>query len=101
MLRWVKLQSEEWKTVIEAIDLSELQHLDFCASNITHKAFELLFDRIPNKNISKVPFKILDVSTGFYTALRILKNIPQATIDMFKALPVLMVWLLLNTRKSE
>jgi adrenodoxin-NADP+ reductase len=25
---------------------------------------------------------------GFYTAHRILKNVPQATVDMFEALPV-------------
>ncbi|KAF9924527.1 hypothetical protein BGZ65_008256, partial [Modicella reniformis] len=49
----VKLQPEEWKTVIEAIDLSELQHLDLYESNITHESFKLLVDRIPDNNASK------------------------------------------------
>ncbi|KAF9982074.1 hypothetical protein BGZ65_003265 [Modicella reniformis] len=62
----VQLQAAEWKTVIEAIDLSDLQHLNLYCSNITHEAFKLFVDRIPGNNTSKVPFKTLDIS---YTGL--------------------------------
>ncbi|KAF9947557.1 hypothetical protein BGZ65_008726 [Modicella reniformis] len=57
----VKLQPKEWKTVIKAIDLSELQYLNLEQSNITYEAFKLLVDRIPDNNTSKVPFKTLDI----------------------------------------
>ncbi|KAG0001571.1 hypothetical protein BGZ65_003365, partial [Modicella reniformis] len=60
VLRGVHLHPQEWKTVIEAIDLSELQYLDLSWSNITHEAFKLLVDRI-SYNTSKMPFRILDV----------------------------------------
>ncbi|KAG0005059.1 hypothetical protein BGZ65_012035 [Modicella reniformis] len=59
---YIKLQSEEWKTVIEAIDMSELQHLDLNRSDITHEEFKLLVDRITDNNTSKVPFKTLDIT---------------------------------------
>ncbi|KAF9954817.1 hypothetical protein BGZ65_003805 [Modicella reniformis] len=62
MLRWVKLQPEEWKTVIKAMDLSKLRHLDFSKSDITHESFKLLVDRIPDNYTSKVSsFKTLDI----------------------------------------
>ncbi|KAF9939589.1 hypothetical protein BGZ65_010099 [Modicella reniformis] len=57
----VNLQSEEWKTVIKAIDLSELKHLELYKSNITHEALKLLVDRIPDNNTSKVSFKTLNI----------------------------------------
>ncbi|KAF9988329.1 hypothetical protein BGZ65_007434 [Modicella reniformis] len=57
----VKLQPGEWKTVIKAIDLSELQNLDLWNCNITHESFKLLVDRIPH-NTSKVPLKVLNIT---------------------------------------
>ncbi|KAF9988330.1 hypothetical protein BGZ65_007435 [Modicella reniformis] len=61
VLRNVKRQPKEWKTVTEAIDLSELLHLSLHMSNITHESFKLLIDRIPDNNTSKCPFKTLDI----------------------------------------
>ncbi|KAF9975353.1 hypothetical protein BGZ65_008295, partial [Modicella reniformis] len=61
MLRNVQLQPKEWKTLMEAIDLSELQHLNLYMSNITYEAFKLLVDRIPDNNTSKMPFKTLNI----------------------------------------
>ncbi|KAF9953846.1 hypothetical protein BGZ65_004419 [Modicella reniformis] len=58
VLQRVYLHPQEWKAVIEAIDLSGL-HLNLYESNITHEAFKLLVDRIPD-NTSKVTLKALD-----------------------------------------
>ena len=44
----LKLQTEEWKSVIEAIDLSELQILSFFKSNLPLVGLQLLVDRIPD-----------------------------------------------------
>ncbi|KAF9988328.1 hypothetical protein BGZ65_007433 [Modicella reniformis] len=49
VLHEIKLQPEEWKTVIEAMDLSKLRHLDLWSSNISHEAFRTLIDRVPDK----------------------------------------------------
>jgi hypothetical protein len=55
------LQTEEWKSVIEAIDLSELQILSFWNSNLPLEGLQLLVDRIPDNpslrtlNISRTP----------------------------------------------
>ncbi|KAF9951219.1 hypothetical protein BGZ65_006098 [Modicella reniformis] len=61
VLHKVQLQSNEWKTVIKAIDLSELQYLDLSMSNITHEAFKLLVGRILDNNTSRMQFKTLNV----------------------------------------
>jgi len=55
----IKLQPEEWETLLNAIDFSELQHLDFKASNFSQDQFRLLIDRIPGDNPSKIPLKTL------------------------------------------
>jgi hypothetical protein len=44
-LKWAVLQPGEWKEVIEAIDLSTLQHLSFEGSNFSQTQFGLLVDR--------------------------------------------------------
>ncbi|KAG0001393.1 hypothetical protein BGZ65_003534 [Modicella reniformis] len=61
VLRNVKLQPEEWETVIGSIDFSELQYLVLSLSNISVEHFRLLVDRIPSNNTSKVPLKTLDI----------------------------------------
>ncbi|KAI8349180.1 hypothetical protein B0O80DRAFT_171041 [Mortierella sp. GBAus27b] len=57
----LKLQTKEWKSVIEAIDFSELQILSFSRSNLSLEELQLLVDRIPD-NPSIVPLKTLDIT---------------------------------------
>jgi hypothetical protein len=63
-LKWiqldgVELQAEEWKSVMEAIDLSELQTLSFGGSNLSLEGLQVLIDRIPK--YAKVPLKTLNI----------------------------------------
>jgi hypothetical protein len=62
----VKLETEDWKSVVEAIDFSELQVLRFYASNLCLESFELLVDRIPDSP-SNVPLVCLDVRSTTLT----------------------------------
>ncbi|KAF9935789.1 hypothetical protein BGZ65_003007, partial [Modicella reniformis] len=63
-LHEIRLEPEEWSTLIEAIDFLELEHLNLESSNISQEEFKLLIDRIPN-NIPKVSLKTLNIrSTG-------------------------------------
>ncbi|KAI8349058.1 hypothetical protein B0O80DRAFT_460610, partial [Mortierella sp. GBAus27b] len=43
-----KFRTEEWKSVIEAIDLSELQTLNFYRSSLPLEGLQLLVNRIPD-----------------------------------------------------
>ncbi|KAF9935788.1 hypothetical protein BGZ65_003006, partial [Modicella reniformis] len=60
-LKGVVLQPEEWKTVIEAIDFSALQSLDFNGANFSRKQFKLLVDCVPDR-ISKVLLKDFNIA---------------------------------------
>ncbi|KAF9963952.1 hypothetical protein BGZ65_004117 [Modicella reniformis] len=74
----VKLQPEEWKTVIEAIDFSELQHLNPWNSRITREAFKLLVDRISDNNTPKMQFLTLDIRhTGIADIRATLKELQK------------------------
>ncbi|KAF9986743.1 hypothetical protein BGZ65_006445 [Modicella reniformis] len=55
------LEPKDWRTLIEAVDLSELQHLDLWKSNFSEEHFKLLVERIPGDNIYKVPLRTLDI----------------------------------------
>ncbi|KAF9941725.1 hypothetical protein BGZ65_001853 [Modicella reniformis] len=65
-LRFAKLQPEEWRQLIQAIDFSVLEDLGFYESNFSREQLKLLIDCIPN-NIHEVPLKTLDL---LYTRLR-------------------------------
>ncbi|KAI8349176.1 hypothetical protein B0O80DRAFT_532011 [Mortierella sp. GBAus27b] len=56
----LKLLAGEWKSVIEAIDLSELQTLSFNDSNLPVEGLRLLVNRIPNY-APNLPLEILDI----------------------------------------
>jgi len=57
----VNLESRDWKAVIEAIDLSALERLDFQDSNITQEQIELLVNRISDHPSHSLPLATLDV----------------------------------------
>ncbi|KAK3821120.1 MAG: hypothetical protein J3Q66DRAFT_438038 [Benniella sp.] len=57
----VNLDSKDWKAVIEAIDLSALERLDFRDSNITQEQIELLVNRISGHPSHSLPLATLDV----------------------------------------
>ncbi|KAG0246591.1 hypothetical protein BGX31_000569 [Mortierella sp. GBA43] len=48
VLRQVDLEPEDWKRLIEAMDLSALQHLDLQSSNFSQEQYKLLKKRLPN-----------------------------------------------------
>ncbi|KAF9931652.1 hypothetical protein BGZ65_004788 [Modicella reniformis] len=60
-LQRVLFQPEDWRTVIEAMDFSMLEHLDFKGTNFSQEQLKTLIDRIPG-NISDIPLKILDIA---------------------------------------
>jgi hypothetical protein len=63
-LRSVLLQPEDWTTVLEAIDFSVLQCLEFNGSNFSQEQFRLLVECIPDPlpgNAFKAPLKTLDI----------------------------------------
>ncbi|KAK3821117.1 MAG: hypothetical protein J3Q66DRAFT_426068 [Benniella sp.] len=61
MLCNIEIQPEEWRGVIEAIDLSALEYLDLGSSNFSEVQFELLVDRFPINNKSKLPLRIINI----------------------------------------
>ncbi|KAI8349056.1 hypothetical protein B0O80DRAFT_460598 [Mortierella sp. GBAus27b] len=77
-LKWihldgVELQAEEWKSVMEAIDLSELQTLSFGGSNLSLEGLQLLIDRIPD--YANVPLKTLNIKRTPATAKSHLRSL--------------------------
>ncbi|KAF9348110.1 hypothetical protein BGX34_002667, partial [Mortierella sp. NVP85] len=70
LFRFLSLQREEWNRVIEAMDVSALEHLDFWTSNIAQEQFERLVDRIAGTGLSCLPLKtILIEDSGFYKTI--------------------------------
>jgi hypothetical protein len=53
----IKLQPQAWKSVIEAIDFTELRHLDLRQSNVSREQLKLLIDRLPDK----APLETIDL----------------------------------------
>ncbi|KAK3807235.1 MAG: hypothetical protein J3Q66DRAFT_418261 [Benniella sp.] len=67
MLRGVELRPEEWKRIIEALDVSALEYLDLGESNIAQEQFEMLVDRITDNNALKLPLKTVNVRRNNFT----------------------------------
>lgn len=61
VLSRIKLQPEEWRLVIEAMDFSELEHLRFGHSNLSQEQVKLLNDRIPGNKVVRAPLKSISV----------------------------------------
>ncbi|KAK3821172.1 MAG: hypothetical protein J3Q66DRAFT_332747 [Benniella sp.] len=57
-------QPEGWRAVIEAIDFSALERMDFRKSNFLQKQFELLIDHFFESNLSNLPLKAIDYWDG-------------------------------------
>jgi hypothetical protein len=76
LFRFLTLQTEEWNRVIEAMDVSALEHLDFWTSNISQEQFERLVDRIAGTSMPCLPLKTLLIEgSGIY------KTIDSKTLD--------------------
>ncbi|KAK3821863.1 MAG: hypothetical protein J3Q66DRAFT_427847 [Benniella sp.] len=61
LLRQVELRPAGWRRVIEALDISTLEHLDLMWSNIVQEQLELLVDRITDSNVPHIPLKTLNI----------------------------------------
>ncbi|KAK3829322.1 MAG: hypothetical protein J3Q66DRAFT_410832 [Benniella sp.] len=61
-LQRLLFQPEDWKVIIEAMDISMLEHMDFKGSNFSQEQLKVLIDRIPGDGVSSVPLKVLDVA---------------------------------------
>ncbi|KAI8347767.1 hypothetical protein B0O80DRAFT_465134 [Mortierella sp. GBAus27b] len=61
VLRDVMLEHKEWKSVIESMDFTELQHLDLRFSNLSRDSFDLLVNRIPAYGVSKAPLRVVNL----------------------------------------
>ncbi|KAF9357293.1 hypothetical protein BGX34_009448 [Mortierella sp. NVP85] len=57
----LKLEPEEWRGVIEAIDLSALQRLDLQGSNFSRMQFDQLKDRLVGEDLIELPLKTIDI----------------------------------------
>jgi hypothetical protein len=88
----LKLEPEEWRGVIEAIDLSALQHLSLKGSNFSRMQFEQLKDRLIGDDLFDLPLKTIDIEDVVLhgrsdlrsmTALKEVLNerAPLATVD--------------------
>ncbi|KAG0221465.1 hypothetical protein BGX31_009816, partial [Mortierella sp. GBA43] len=61
VLNQMELQAEEWRTLIEAFDFTELQHLDLGCSNLSRDQLAQLVRRISGNSSSQIPLKTLNV----------------------------------------
>ncbi|KAG0224334.1 hypothetical protein BGX31_008043 [Mortierella sp. GBA43] len=59
-LRNIQLQPREWQELVDAMDLSALEHLDLQLSNFSEVEFQLLVDRL-STTTSSIPLKLLNV----------------------------------------
>ncbi|KAI8349061.1 hypothetical protein B0O80DRAFT_429173 [Mortierella sp. GBAus27b] len=82
-LDYLRLQTEDWKSVVMAIDFSELEILSFFWSNIPLEALRLLVNRIPDNT----SLKILDLSRtpdretlDPFLVYRLQRKVPSLTI---------------------
>ncbi|KAK3821131.1 MAG: hypothetical protein J3Q66DRAFT_332684 [Benniella sp.] len=76
LFRFLTLQTEEWNRVIEAMDVSTLEHLDFWTSNIAQEQFERLVDRIVGTSMPCLPLKTILIEDS-----SIYKTIDSETLD--------------------
>ncbi|KAI8347771.1 hypothetical protein B0O80DRAFT_465143 [Mortierella sp. GBAus27b] len=73
MLPHIDLKPEQWKVFIDAIDFTELQHLDLRDSNLRPDGFNQLVNRIPG---FKAPLRTLSLEhTDIGTSSRKLKSV--------------------------
>lgn len=56
-LSGITLGPEDWRTLIETLDISTLEHLSFSFCNLAEEQFRLLVDRFLNNEESSVPLK--------------------------------------------
>ncbi|KAK3807236.1 MAG: hypothetical protein J3Q66DRAFT_418262 [Benniella sp.] len=61
MLRRVELWPEEWRRIIEALDVSALEYLDLKWSNIVQEQFEMLVNRVTSNIEPNMTFKTIDI----------------------------------------
>ncbi|KAF9361426.1 hypothetical protein BGX34_007136 [Mortierella sp. NVP85] len=80
VLRHVKLWPKEWRTVVEALDFSVLEHLDLQGSNFSMKHFKLLMERLFKHSDSNIPLQTMDV-VGTHLA----KETDQRTLEEMMA----------------
>ncbi|KAG0221462.1 hypothetical protein B0O80DRAFT_502565 [Mortierella sp. GBAus27b] len=86
VLRHIHLQHDEWKKIIDAMEFTELEHLDLRSSNLSQKTLSLLVGRMTGAAF--LPMKILNIEdTGLQknAALdlmfsEIVKSAPMAKI---------------------
>ncbi|KAK3821127.1 MAG: hypothetical protein J3Q66DRAFT_148131 [Benniella sp.] len=61
VLHDVRLQPEEWRMVIEALDISALECLDLGRCNMLQGEFEMLVDRLTGDDALDIPLKTFNV----------------------------------------
>ncbi|KAF9362956.1 hypothetical protein BGX34_005199 [Mortierella sp. NVP85] len=94
MLHGVQLEPDEWRSVVETLDVSALEYLDLRTSNIAQEQFEILVGRIADNNVLKLPFRTLDIGGSslvketdsgtlgtIFTKLR--KEVPSIKINFY------------------
>ncbi|KAF9979812.1 hypothetical protein BGZ65_005972 [Modicella reniformis] len=64
----VTLRPEDWQSVIDAIDLAELDWLHFFNTNFTHKELELLINRIVAADMQQVKLRTLRLGKEMFGA---------------------------------
>ncbi|KAF9355254.1 hypothetical protein BGX34_010566 [Mortierella sp. NVP85] len=57
----VQISPEEWRMVIEALDISALEYLDLSRCNIPREEFEMLVDRFTGDDALDIPLKTLNL----------------------------------------
>jgi len=67
VLHEVRLQPEEWRMVIEALDVSALECLDLSRCNILREEIEMLVDRFTGDDALDIPLKTLNVRDSNFT----------------------------------
>ncbi|KAF9354672.1 hypothetical protein BGX34_010881 [Mortierella sp. NVP85] len=61
-LQRLVFRPEDWKVIIEAMNIPMLEHMDFKGSNFSQEQLKVLIDRIPDNGVSTIPLKVLDVA---------------------------------------
>jgi hypothetical protein len=91
MIRNGILEPDAWKEVIEAIDLSALEHLDISGSNIPQEQFRLLVDRISEDGAFKPPLRILNIVGTEVTKKADSKILDTMITELCRNIPMLEV----------
>ncbi|KAF9350201.1 hypothetical protein BGX34_001355 [Mortierella sp. NVP85] len=91
MIRNGILEPDAWKGIIEAIDLSALDHLDISGSNIPQEQFRLLVGRISEDGAFNLPLRILNVVGTEVTKTTDSKTLDTMVTDLRRNIPTLQV----------